>query len=160
MNEAENFFKHADRATDETLDFTPSLTETWLLDACRRIPRDNRRGRAFVCVYTGWFMIGPGASLSLTPEAERIVGPARRNMGAAKGEDRAAFFSAPSPGDATRVRGRDPGAGQAQDGGLPCTIRSMTSVLAAGDGPGRFRVLPRVDVPPGEHLGETLRERG
>jgi hypothetical protein len=34
LNEAQNFFKHADRDTDKTLDFEPKLTQFFLMDAC------------------------------------------------------------------------------------------------------------------------------
>jgi|SRR6185312_4239743 len=34
LNAPENFFKHADRDPDETLEFDPQLTELMLMDAC------------------------------------------------------------------------------------------------------------------------------
>lgn len=44
LNEAGNFFKHADRDHAATLDFNPDQSEIWLLGCHTTVPKADRRG--------------------------------------------------------------------------------------------------------------------
>jgi hypothetical protein len=63
LNEAANFFKHADNDTDETLRFDPAQTEALLLSACQGYMTATSENVPLFSAYAFWFVIGPGASL-------------------------------------------------------------------------------------------------
>jgi hypothetical protein len=56
LNEAENFFKHADRDHKAVHTFDPSLTEVFLLDACDQYYRLTGEGLPLFKVYRSWFI--------------------------------------------------------------------------------------------------------
>lgn len=55
LNEAENFFKHADRDHDSTFEFFPGLTELFLLDACDQYYRLTGEATPSFKLFRGWF---------------------------------------------------------------------------------------------------------
>src|ERR1017187_200294 len=54
VNEAQNFFKHADRDHEEVLDFRPEATEIFLLDACERYFALTGEGIPSFDVFRAW----------------------------------------------------------------------------------------------------------
>jgi len=56
LNEAENFFKHADRDPDAVHDFDPALTEVFLLDASDQYYRLSGEVLPVLGVYRSWFI--------------------------------------------------------------------------------------------------------
>lgn len=57
MNGAENFFKHADRDHDATLDFNPDATEFFIMDACNKYSEITGELPPLFSIYRGWMMI-------------------------------------------------------------------------------------------------------
>lgn len=56
LNEAENFFKHADRDHDTVHNFDPALTEVFILDACDQYYRLTGEGPPLFKVFRSWFI--------------------------------------------------------------------------------------------------------
>jgi hypothetical protein len=54
-NEAENFFKHADRDHEATLDFNSALTELHMIDACAQFRKLTAEEPLLFAVYRVWF---------------------------------------------------------------------------------------------------------
>jgi len=57
LMEAENFFKHADRDHDATLDFNPDLTDLFIMDACYRYAELTGEMPPLFQIYSGWMMM-------------------------------------------------------------------------------------------------------
>jgi len=55
LNAPRNFFKHADRDPDATLEFDPAANETLLLDAVLILSEIDKRHLSEASVYIGWF---------------------------------------------------------------------------------------------------------
>ena len=58
VNEAENYFKHADRDPDETYTFRPRQTEILLWEAVGIYQRLTGEITALIHLYRGWFITG------------------------------------------------------------------------------------------------------
>jgi hypothetical protein len=56
LNEAENFFKHADRDHDGVHDFSPALSELFLLDASTHYYQLTSESPPLFKVYRAWFI--------------------------------------------------------------------------------------------------------
>ena len=56
LNEAENFFKHADRDHQAVFDFDPALTELFILDACDQYYRLTGEAPPLFKVFRSWFV--------------------------------------------------------------------------------------------------------
>lgn len=90
LNEAENFFKHADRDHAEVLEFRQEQTELLLFDACNKYRQLSGEILPVLAVYQCWWYIGPGAQFVLTPELERRRAEIRRSYPNAR---RQSFFA-------------------------------------------------------------------
>ncbi|HMN15391.1 MAG TPA: hypothetical protein PKD55_24000 [Bellilinea sp.] len=55
LNAPRNFFKHADKDPDGTLEFDEKVNETLLLDACITLTELSEQGLSEANVYLGWF---------------------------------------------------------------------------------------------------------
>lgn len=55
VNEAENFFKHADNDHQATLEFEPELTELHMIDACAQYRKLTGHEPIVFAVYRAWF---------------------------------------------------------------------------------------------------------
>jgi hypothetical protein len=56
INEAENFFKHAERDHEASLDFNPDMSEMLIFDACSQYHRLTGEQPPLFLIYLGWFM--------------------------------------------------------------------------------------------------------
>lgn len=56
ISEAENFFKHADRDYEATLDFNPQMSELLIIDACSQYEKLTGEHPPLFVIYRGWFM--------------------------------------------------------------------------------------------------------
>ena len=90
LNEAQNFFKHADRDHEETLTFNPGPTELQLYDACVKYKELTGEAVPVLAVFQAWFWLGPGAELANAPEQEKAVRDLQR---AFPGSTRRSFFA-------------------------------------------------------------------
>lgn len=72
INEAENFFKHADRDPDRVLEFRPGLTEFFLLDACEKYRQLTGEAVPEFILYTGWLSLQKPDAFILPPEGEAL----------------------------------------------------------------------------------------
>lgn len=57
LNEAQNFFKHADRDHESTLQFNPSSTEIMAMDACAKYREITGENPPLFQIYSGWMMV-------------------------------------------------------------------------------------------------------
>ncbi len=57
FNEAENFFKHADRDHDATLNFSPAATDFYIWDACAHYQKLTEERPPLFQTFIGWFML-------------------------------------------------------------------------------------------------------
>ena len=78
LNEAENFFKHADRDHAEVLEFRQGATELFLFDACQKYRQLSGEILPILAVYETWWYIGPGAEFKLGPDHEKHRAEIRR----------------------------------------------------------------------------------
>lgn len=56
VNEAENFFKHADRDHEGSFEFFPTLSEYFLIDACDQYYRLTGEAPPVFKLFRGWFI--------------------------------------------------------------------------------------------------------
>lgn len=94
LNEAANFFKHADRDHDEVLEFAEEPTELLLYDAVRKYRELTGETVPVLGVYDAWFWLGPGAHLVSGAERERMLAKLRESF---PGATRASFFAEALP---------------------------------------------------------------
>ena len=73
LNEAANFFKHADQDHESTLEFGQRSTELLLYDAVRKYRELTGELVPVLGVYEAWFWIGPGSGLVLDSERHRVL---------------------------------------------------------------------------------------
>ena len=71
MNEAENFFKHADRDPEETYTFRPRQTEILLWEAVGIYQRLTGEITPLIHLYRGWFMMHNLHIFDGMPEADK-----------------------------------------------------------------------------------------
>lgn len=90
MNEAENFFKHADRDHDASLDFNPDSTEFLILDACDKYAELTGELPPMFQIYRSWIMITHQEIFTLPEDQLRILKDATRTFTAA---GRASYFN-------------------------------------------------------------------
>lgn len=55
VREAKNFFKHANKDSDEVLDFNPDTNDHYLLDACEGYQLLTGEKNPYFITYRGWF---------------------------------------------------------------------------------------------------------
>lgn len=94
LNEAQNFFKHADRDADEILAFKPAQTELLLLDGCHKYRELTGEVVPVLAVYQSWFWLTTGADLVRNSERARIPEELRE---AFPGATRQSFFAEALP---------------------------------------------------------------
>jgi len=73
LNEAENFFKHADDDPDETIKFNPGITEYFLLDACDKYRSLTKEIVPNLQVFFYWFVIQNPELFNQPPEMAEIL---------------------------------------------------------------------------------------
>jgi hypothetical protein len=94
MNEAENFFKHADRDHEATLDFNPDMAELLILDACFQYSKLSGEEPPLLKIFRTWFTsIHP--NMYIFPDELKKTTMANAAIIVAMG--RAQFFSAALP---------------------------------------------------------------
>jgi hypothetical protein len=72
LNEAENFFKHADRDPDATQVFNPDPSNFLLIDACEAYWRLSGERRPLLTVYMTWFRIRHPKYYEEVPQASYL----------------------------------------------------------------------------------------
>jgi hypothetical protein len=90
LNEAANFFKHANRDSDEVLEFSAGPTELLLYDAIRKYRELTGETVPLFTVYNAWFWLGPGSEFARDPERQEVVEGLRQ---AFPNSTRASFFA-------------------------------------------------------------------
>lgn len=78
LNEAKNFFKHADSDPDETLEFDPRANEMLILDAIVLFARVTGRLCHEFAVFTAWFTVRYPGLLKGDTKDERLEALSRR----------------------------------------------------------------------------------
>jgi hypothetical protein len=85
VNEAENFFKHADRDPESTYAFKPDWSNFLLIDACEAYWRLTGERRPILTLYMTWFRIRHPQYYEEVPQASYLHKEYRE-------EDRLLFF--------------------------------------------------------------------
>jgi hypothetical protein len=88
INEAANFFKHADRDPGGVHLFDPARTEFMLVDACYKYKDLTGELVPALVVYTAWFWLGPGAKFVDATQTKSID----QFRAAFPGETKGSFF--------------------------------------------------------------------
>jgi hypothetical protein len=73
IQEAENFFKHADKDPDGVLKFDPTRTEILILDACMKYYELTGEKVPSHVVFQGWYAMENPESYSLPPEMDAFI---------------------------------------------------------------------------------------
>jgi len=94
LNEAANFFKHADRDHDDILEFSAGPTELLLYDAIRKYRELTAETVPVLGVYDAWFWLGPGTQFAKGPERQEVLERLRQ---AFPNSSRASFFAEALP---------------------------------------------------------------
>ena len=76
LNEAENFFKHANRDHVETLDFNPQQSEMMILDAIRQHSALTRESSRLLAVFRLWFLVTNQKVFKRSEEQQNIIAQA------------------------------------------------------------------------------------
>jgi hypothetical protein len=90
LNEAANFFKHAERDHREVLEFSTDPTELLMYDAIKKYQELTGEAVPILAVYDAWFWLGPGAQLVTTPAHQHAREAVMR---AFPNASRASFFA-------------------------------------------------------------------
>ncbi|MGH8771983.1 MAG: hypothetical protein ACREV2_12510, partial [Burkholderiales bacterium] len=80
MSEAQNFFKHADRDHEATLEFNPDSTEFLTLDACYKYAELTGEFPPLFQIYSGWMMITHKEIFTLPDEQRRKLEAAAKTF--------------------------------------------------------------------------------
>lgn len=73
INEAENFFKHADRDHESTLDFNPEQSDLMILDACSMYYRLTGEWPPLFKAYQTWFVINHQDMFTFPDDQQRQI---------------------------------------------------------------------------------------
>lgn len=73
INEAENFFKHADRDSETTLDFNPDMSEMLMVDACSQYHQLTGEMPPLFRIYIAWFMANYQDVFNFPEEVKRSM---------------------------------------------------------------------------------------
>ena len=90
LQEAQNFFKHADRDPDGTLEFRTDPIELLVYEACNKYRDLTGESAPLLLVFEAWFWLGPGSALVTNPDHMMARDRARK---AFPNSTRAAFFA-------------------------------------------------------------------
>ena len=94
INEAENFFKHADKDPAGTLDFSPVETELLMFDACLQYQIITDEAIQALKIYELWFLLHNKNLFNLPAQISVLTNKIGRDLGTmAKNE----FFKTVSP---------------------------------------------------------------
>lgn len=74
INEAENFFKHADRDHEATLEFNPDQTEIMMLDVCIQYYKLTGESPPLFVAFRMWFMANNQALFDLPEDKKGLLG--------------------------------------------------------------------------------------
>jgi hypothetical protein len=80
LNQAENFFKHADRDHEETLDFNPDQSEFLILEACSVYHRMSGEFPPLFKLYQTWFVANHPNMFNFTEEQQRAISMGRKEV--------------------------------------------------------------------------------
>ena len=94
LNEAENFFKHADRDSDGLLKFNPQYSEVLLLEACEKYMQLTGEHVPLMAAFKAWFIVNHPNAFRLPPEYEHVLESVVNNDAA---KDRGLFFATVVP---------------------------------------------------------------
>jgi hypothetical protein len=82
LNEAGNFFKHADRDADLQYQFNPEISEFLMLESCEKYMEMTRQQPPMLAAFRAWFVLHHAEVIPPTPELKRIVGEMSRTPAA------------------------------------------------------------------------------
>ena len=77
INKAENFFKHADKNHEETVDFNPNQSEFYILEACWTYYRLSGEFPPLFKLYQGWYIANHQNIFNFPDDQARIIESAK-----------------------------------------------------------------------------------
>jgi hypothetical protein len=80
INEAENFFKHADRDHEETIDFNLDQSEFLILEACKVYYKLSGDFPPLFRVFQSWFIANNPKMFNFPEEQERVIALGRQDI--------------------------------------------------------------------------------
>jgi hypothetical protein len=80
INEAENFFKHADRDHEDTIDFNPDQTEMLMFEACSVYYKLSGELPPLFKLYEGWFIANHQSLFNFPEEQQRAISMRRQEV--------------------------------------------------------------------------------
>lgn len=80
LNEAENFFKHADNDPTGVLQFSPSLTELMIWEACMAYFQLSGEQLILAKVFNAWFSVRNPHLFRLTEEQQRQISRSKKEI--------------------------------------------------------------------------------
>lgn len=89
INEAENFFKHADKDHEAILEFNPNLTEYLIMDACDKYREITGEYPCFMAIFRAWMMLTNQDIFNLTADQLALLGKSAKEL---VGGGKAAYF--------------------------------------------------------------------
>jgi len=80
INEAENFFKHADRDPDSTIDFNPGQSEFLIIEACSVYYKLTGEFPPLFKLYQIWFIVNRQELFNFPEELEQVISMRRQDI--------------------------------------------------------------------------------
>ena len=80
INAAENFFKHADRDHEQTLDFNPDQSELLILEACSVYYQLSGEFPPLFRLFQGWYIANHQRMFNFPEEQQRIISEAKQDV--------------------------------------------------------------------------------
>lgn len=80
INEAENFFKHAERDHEQTIDFNPDLSEMLILEACSVYYKLSGEFPPLFKLFQCWYIANHQSMFNFPEELQRIISETKQNV--------------------------------------------------------------------------------
>jgi len=89
ITEAKNYFKHADKDPDSTIEFCPDTNDHFLFDACEKYMELTSEKVAFFIIYKAWYANKYPGTIILSHDQNKKIGKSMKILCGNKAE----FFS-------------------------------------------------------------------
>jgi len=80
LNEAENFFKHADKDPKAVLEFSPTLTELMIWESCSAYFQLSNEQLVLAKVFNGWYVVNNPDLFRLSDDQLRQCGQSKQEI--------------------------------------------------------------------------------
>ncbi|MDA8338855.1 MAG: hypothetical protein M0Z70_06105 [Nitrospiraceae bacterium] len=80
INAAENFFKHAERDHEQTLDFEPDLSEMLILEACSVYYKLSGEFPPLFKLFQGWYIANHQSMFNFPEDQQQIISKTKQDV--------------------------------------------------------------------------------